>query len=301
VAKKNLRIGIALGGGGARGLSHIGVLKVLERENIPIDIITGTSMGAIIGAAYALDKNLPKLENIIKTYSKIEEFNLDFSLFKQNQKNQPFFLKKMSEFLKKGYILNLELRKKCLNEGVGLKKIIKELLGGHYFKDTKIPFSAVATDLISGEKVVLNQGRMLEAVLASSSIPGMFPPVEIDNMTLVDGGIISVVPIETARLMGANFIIAVNVSQRIKKKYEFKNAVDILFRSDLITSSELRKIQLSLADAIISPNVSKIHWANFTKPYKCIHAGEIAAENEILEIKKKIKQGEPSWWRKLFY
>jgi NTE family protein len=301
VAKRKIKIGLALGGGGARGLSHIGVLKVLEREGIHIDIMTGTSMGAIIGATYALDKNLSRLEEIVKKYSKIKEFNLDFSLFRQNQKKQPFFLKKMSDFLKRGYILNLELRKKCLNDGEGLKGFIKELIDNHYFKDTIIPFSVVATDLVSGEKIILNKGRMLEAILASSSIPGMFPPVNMDNKILVDGGIISVVPIEACRIMGADFVIAVNVSQRIKRKYEFKNAVDILFRSDSITSTELRKIQLSAADAIISPRVSHIHWANFSKPQKCIRAGEVAAENEICELKKKLKQAEPSWWKKLFY
>ena len=110
IAKKKLKVGLALGGGGARGISHIGVLKVLERERIPIDIITGTSMGAILGAAYALEKNLHKLEEIVKKYSKIKEFNIDFSFLTRNRKNQPFFLKKMSDFLKKGYLLNLELR-----------------------------------------------------------------------------------------------------------------------------------------------------------------------------------------------
>ncbi|MEA2022201.1 MAG: patatin-like phospholipase family protein [Candidatus Caldatribacteriota bacterium] len=301
MAIKKLKVGLALGGGGARGLSHIGVLKVLEREGIPIDIITGTSMGAILGAAYALEKDFRKLEEIVRKYSKIEEFNIDFSFSTENQKKQPFFLKKMSDFLKKGYILNLELRKKYLNDGEGIKKIIHELVGDHYFKDTQIPFSAIAANLISGEKVVLNQGKLFDAILASSSIPGMFPPVNLDNKILVDGGIISVVPIETSRSMGANFVIAVNVSQRMKRKYDFKNAVDILFRSDLITSTELRRLQVSTADIIISPKVSQIHWSNFSKPEKCIRAGEIAAENKIQELKRKLKSAKPKWWRRLFY
>ena len=302
MAIKKLKVGLALGGGGARGLSHIGVLKVLEREGIPIDIITGTSMGAILGAAYALEKSFIKLENVVKKYSKIEEFNIDLSFFStKNQKKQPFFLKKMSDFLKKGYIFNLELRKKYLNDGEGIKKIIHELVGDHYFKDTQIPFSAIAADLISGEKVVLNKGKLFDAILASSSIPGMFPPVNLDNKILVDGGIISVVPIETSRSMGANFVIAVNVNQRMKRKYEFKNAVDILFRSDSITSTELRRLQISTADIIISPKVGQIHWSNFSKPEKCIRAGEIAAESKIQELKRKLKSTEPKWWRRLFY
>ena len=257
-------------------------------------------MGAILGAAYALEKNLHKLEEIVKKYSKIKEFNIDFSFLTRNRKNQPFFLKKMSDFLKKGYLLNLELREKCLNDGTGIKKIIHELVGNHCFKDTQIPFSAIAADLISGEKVVLNQGRLFDVVLASSSIPGMFPPVNLNNKILVDGGIISVVPIETSRSMGTNFVLAVNVSQRMKRKYEYKNAVDILFRSDLITSTELRRLQISAADMVINPKVSHIHWSNFSKPEKCIQAGEIAAENKIQELKRKLKRAERNWWGKLF-
>ena len=301
MTKKKLKIGIALGGGGARGLSHIGVLKVLEREKIPIDIIAGTSMGAILGAAYSLDKNLHRIEEIVKDHSRIEEFNIGFTFSQHDKRKQPFFLKKMSDFLKKSYILNLELRKKCLNDGEGIKKVISELVSDYCFKDTKIPFSAIAADLISGKKIVLSQGKLSEAVLASSSIPGMFSPIKLENKILVDGGIMSVVPVETCRSMGADFIIAVNVSQRMKKKYDYQNAVDILFRSDAITSNELRSIQLSKADLIISPKVSQIHWANFNKPEKCIRAGEMAAENKIQELKRKIKQMEPRWWKKLFY
>ena len=231
----------------------------------------------------------------------MKELNIDFSFLKQNQKNQPFSLKKMSNFLKKGYLLNLELRGKCVNNGEGMKKIICELLGNHYFKDTQIPFSAIAADLISGEKVILNEGELFDAVLASSSIPGMFPPVSLDDKILVDGGIVSAIPIETCRSMGANFILAVNVSQKIKRKYEYKNAVDILFRSELMTSAELRRLQVSTADIIINPKVGNVHWSNFSKPEKCIEAGEVAAKNIIQEIKTKLKQTERNWWEKLFY
>jgi len=301
VAKRKLKVGLALGGGGARGLSHIGVLKILERENIPIDMIAGTSMGAILGAAYALGKDIRKIEKIVKDHSGIEELNIGLSLFQQSKKKQPFLLKKMSDFLKKGVLLNLELRKKCLNDGDALKKIIFTLVNNHGFKDTQIPFSAIAADLVSGKKIVLNQGKLFESILASSSIPGMFPPVHLENRMLVDGGIISVVPIETCRSMGADFIIAVNVSQRIKRKYDYNNAMDILFRSDSITSYELRRAQLSKADFVISPKVNHIHWANFKKPEKCIRAGELAAEEKIQELKMKLKSAEPSWWKKLFY
>ena len=301
MAKKKLKVGLALGGGGARGLAHIGVLKVLERENIPIDLITGTSMGAIIGGAYALKKDISAIEKIAEKYSKISEFNIDFSFSEKERKDKPFFLKKMSDFLKRGYMLNLELRKKYINDGEGLKKIIKDLVGDKAFTDTKIPFAAVAADLVKGEKVIIKKGKLFDALLASASIPGMFPPVILDKKILVDGGIVDVVPIEAAQSLGASFVIGVNVSQTLKKRVEFNNAVEIFFRSDSITSSELRKLQLSFADVVITPKVGRFHWSDFSKPEQCVREGEIAAQNTILELKKKLKTVKPSWWKRLFY
>ena len=301
MAKEKLKVGLALGGGGARGLAHIGVLKVLERENIPIDLITGTSMGAIIGGVYALKKDIFAIEKIADKYSKISEFNIDFSFSEKERKDKPFFLKKMSDFLKKVYLLNLQLRRKHINDGEGAKKIIKDLVYDRTFTDTKIPFAAVAADLVKGEKVVIRKGKLFDALLASASIPGMFPPVILDKKTLVDGGIVDVVPIKAAQSLGANFVIAVSVSQSIKKRFEFNNAVDILFRSDSITSSELRKLQLSFADVVITPKVGRFHWSDFSKPEQCIREGEIAAQNVISEIKQKLKRIQPKWWRKLFY
>jgi NTE family protein len=301
VAKEKLKIGLALGGGGARGLAHIGVLKVLERENIPIDLITGTSMGAIIGAVYALKKDVSAIEKITEKYSKINEFNIDLSFSEKERKDKPFFLKRMSDFLKKGYILNLELRKKYINDGEGLRKVIEELVNNKTFEDTQIPFAVVAADLVKGEKVIIRRGKLFDALLASASIPGMFPPVTLDKKILVDGGIVDVVPIEAAQSLGANFVIAVSVSQTIKKRAEFNNAIDIFFRSDSITSAELRKLQLSFADVVITPKVGRFHWSDFSKPEQCVREGEVAAQNAISELKKKMKRAKLSWWKRLFY
>lgn len=301
MAKEKLKVGLALGGGGARGLAHIGVLKVLKKENIPIDFITGTSMGAIIGAVYALTKDISAIEKITEKYSKISEFNIDLSFSEKERKDKPFFLKKMSDFLKKGYMLNLELTKKYINDGEGLRKIIEELVNNKTFEDTQIPFAVTAADLVKGEKIIIRRGKLFDALLASASIPGMFPPLILDKKILVDGGIVDVVSIEAAQSLGANFVIAVSVSQTIKKRDEFNNAVEILFRSDSITSSELRKLQLSFADVVITPKVGRFHWSDFSKAEQCVREGEIAAQNNILELKKKLKKVKPNWWERLFY
>jgi NTE family protein len=207
----------------------------------------------------------------------------------------------MSDFLKKGYILNLELRKKYINDGEGLRKVIEELVNNKTFEDTQIPFAVVAADLVKGEKVIIRRGKLFDALLASASIPGMFPPVILEKKILVDGGIVDIVPIEAAQSLGANFVIGVNVSQTIKKRAEFNNAVDIFFRSDSITSAELRKLQLSFADVVITPKVGRFHWSDFSKPEQCVREGEIAAQNAILELKKKMKRAKLNWWKRLFY
>jgi NTE family protein len=154
---------------------------------------------------------------------------------------------------------------------------------------------------VRGEKVIIRRGKLFDALLASASIPGMFPPVILDKKILVDGGIVDVVPIEVAQSLGANFVIAVSVSQTIKKRAEFSNAVEIFLRSDSITSAELRKLQLSFADVVITPKVGRFHWSDFSKPEQCVREGEIAAQNAILELKKKLKRVKPSWWKRLFY
>jgi len=258
-------------------------------------------MGAIIGAVYALKKDISSLEKITEKYSVISEFNIDLSFSEKERKDKPFFLKKMSDFLKKGYILNLELTKKYINDGEGLRRVISELVNNKTFEDTQIPFAVVAADLVKGEKAIIREGKLFDALLASASIPGMFPPVILDKKILVDGGIVDVVPIETAKSLGANFVIGVNVSQTIKKRVEFNNAVEIFFRSDSITSSELRKLQLSFADVVITPKVGRFHWSDFSKAEQCVREGEIAAQNTIPELKKKLKKVKPSWWKKLFY
>jgi NTE family protein len=293
VAKEKLKVGLALGGGGARGLAHIGVLKVLKKENIPIDLIVGTSMGAIIGAVYALKKDMAILEKIVEQFSKIGVFNINLSSDEKEKEVRPYFIKKMSDFLKKVIIIS-GAKKNYLNNGEELKKIIYDLVDNKVFADTKIPFAAVAVDLVKGEKVILNRGKLINAILASTAIPGIFPPIILDGKILIDGGIVEVVPIEAARSLGANYIIAVNVSQTLKKRLEFSNAVEILFRSDSITSNELIKLQLSSADLVITPKVGRFHWSNFSKPEKFIREGEIAAQNILSELKKKLKRVTPS-------
>jgi NTE family protein len=298
-----LKIGLALGGGGARGLAHVGVIKALERKGISIDFIAGTSVGSVVGAFYALYKDSQKLQTSAQILAdKMNQYQnqFDFNQFeKDDKKILPWV--KLTDFIKRGYYLHTELRKTCLNDGKIMEKLFSEVLGGCQFYETKLPFIAVAADLISGKEVFLNKGKIIPALMASCAIPGVFPPVQFQSYLLVDGGIIDNVPIKAVKKMGANFVIASNISKELKRKTEYKNAIDILLRSEEITSKELRKVQLETADFVISPEIHHIDWWNFSKPEQCMRLGEEAANKVIAELQKIIRKRQiKTGWKRLF-
>jgi NTE family protein len=166
----------------------------------------------------------------------------------------------------------------------GIYQLIKELVGESSFHQTKIPFLAVATDLEKGEEVILRQGQMAEAIMASCTLPGFFPPFELQERLLVDGGIVSSVPVEVTRCRGADIVIAVNLDKEVIRR-EFRHGLDILFQADDIRAHELNRIKLSSADIVIEPEVHAISWTQFSRAGDCIDKGEKAARAALPEIK----------------
>lgn len=191
--KKNQKIGLALGSGAAKGLAHVGIIKALEEEGIKIDMIAGSSIGAIIGACYAMKGSTKDIEALI--------LKIDW--------------KKLAQLLDP----NIALFFKGVFFGKKVKDFLKTIIGDVEFKDLKIPLAVVATDAESGEEVVIREGSVIDAVRASISIPGIFTPVKIKNRFLMDGGVINPVPVSVAKQMGADFIIACNVIYVPKKGY----------------------------------------------------------------------------------
>ncbi len=288
---KKFKIGLALGGGGARGLAHVGIIQELENSGIPIDFIAGTSVGSVVGVYYALYQDSKQLKatalQIAQQLSQISN-QFDFSQLQQkDRKTLPWG--RLTEFIKKGYYLHSELRKICLNDGRVLKNLLDKFLKDYQFSDTKIPFYAVTADLISGKEVVLKDGPLVKAILASCAIPGIFPPIEYPDQLLIDGGIVNNVPVDIVKNMGADFVIACNLNRELKRKTTFKNAIDILFRSEEITSKKLRKIQLQNADFIIAPEIHHIDWWNFRKPEHCILLGAEATRKMVPYLQKVLQ------------
>ena len=260
------KVGLALGGGAARGLAHIGVLEVLEREGIPVDMIAGTSAGAAIGALYAEGRPA----------SQIKELALN------------------TGWRRLVSLVDLTLPRSGLIEGTKIKKLLRSIIGDISFSDLKIPLACVATDIRSGEEVVIKDGPVLEAVRASISIPAIFTAVKWQDRYLVDGGLVNPVPVRTVRKMGADLVIAVNVippmGVRIQPSPESKapGIFQAVLHSLYIATYSLVRSGLAEADIVIEPKLPRIGYGDFHRISDSIAQGEIAAEELVGQIKQQL-------------
>ncbi len=286
------KIGLALGGGAARGFAHIGVIKVLEDEGIPIDLITGTSIGAFVGAAYCFLKNALLTEERFKNFIRSNEFTdsrLDF--LKEDMDKEYGIFKNIELLIKKGVFLGYAVTKRSFIQQAEYKKSIHLLLGDIEIEELKIPFGAVALDIKTGKEVIITKGSLKEAVWASSAIPGFLPPKEMDNKILVDGGWIDKVPVLPAYLMGADVVIAVDISSELEDTKEFAKGYEIMIRARAASDSILRTIHTCYADILIKPNVGRLHWADFSKAESSIIEGEKACRDALPELRSIKKRG----------
>jgi NTE family protein len=256
------KVGLALGGGAARGLAHIGVLEVLEKEGIHIDMIAGTSMGAIIGAIYARKQDTKMMKKLAIAFGsrKVRYFS-DFTVPRTG--------------LIKGRRIENELRL-----AIGSNTT---------FHDLSIPFSCVAVDIDNGEEVVIKDGTVWEAVRASSSIPVIFTVPKWHGRYLVDGGLMNPVPTSTARNMGADFVISVNVlPYKAVGDNREPNIFTIMMKAFYILDAKSIETSISGADAIIQPDVAMISFTDFQRVEECIEKGVEATQKAIPEIKRKL-------------
>ncbi len=264
--KRRLKVGLALGSGGSWGLVHIGVLKVFEKNGIPIDYIAGSSMGAIIGTMYALNPNIKELE------------------------------KKALSLTKKDFarLLDLTIPKNSLIKGNKIRSFLEKLIGDKSFSDTKIPLKIIATDLESGEEIVISKGKLINAIMPSISIPGIFPPVRLEEGLLVDGGVINPTPTNVVKEMGSDIAIGVDLTMKSKIKLKNPNIYQTLMRSYEILRTQSTKFNINKNDEnllIIKPNTTKLRSFKFYEIQKFIDEGEKAAEEVLPKIKRLIKIG----------
>lgn len=274
------KIGYALGGGGARGLSHIGVMKVLEEHGIYPDVIAGTSIGALVGALYASGLRAGDIERALRL-----------------------------DMRRLAMLADVGLSLSGLVQGKRVASALKSFLGDLTFEELKIPFACVATDIVNGQQMVLRNGPVISAVRASISVPGLFTPVRLRGRYLVDGGLVNMVPVSTCRDMGAEYVVGVNVipdpagwiqepedeaddeeagrRSRLNRPKQTKagapNVVKVLIQSLYIPGHRIAMENLQAADLAISPEVGDIGFFQFDREVEAIEAGERAARQALEE------------------
>lgn len=286
---KSLKIGLALGGGGARGAAHIGVLQVLHDYGISIDSIAGTSAGAIMGAMYAATLDPYWMEERYRDMLASEEFkSMGTRRLKRDGKESDSIISQIGKIAKDKLILNLTMTRKGIIDRDKLEVTIRYLLPVRTFKELKIHLNVVSTDLNSGTGIQYTTGNLIDAVVQSSSIPGYVRPILQDNQLLMDGGVSTPLPINSLLKSEVDFTIAVDISRKKMRNLGNLNMLDILARSDQIQSVHLADELAKKADFIISPDVKGAHWSSFQYTNEFIENGRIAAEEKIEDLKKKI-------------
>ena len=292
-----MTIAYALGGGGARGIAHIGVLKALDEAGIKPDLVAGTSMGSVIGAAYAQTQNAAEVEKRMQDFISSKDYDaLDLGYYHRTSSGNRFF-GHFAKRLEERIVINLSVSQKSVIKNDILKKALDALLEPGSIENLPLKYAAVAGDLVSGEKVVLTSGDIKTAVLASSSIPGFLPPVEYAGRQLADGEIADLVPCQTARELGASFVITVDVSQDLAPSPPLENALDIMFRAGQIKSHDLRVLRMKASDFTIHPAVGTFHWTNFEAYQELIEAGYKAGIENMPRLKKKLRMKRWQFWK----
>jgi NTE family protein len=255
---KPAKIALVLGAGSSKGFAHIGVLKILESNKIPIHMIVGTSVGSVIGSLYAYGYDA-------------------------------FQLQKLSFSIEKGDIVDLTIPDNGFIKGEKLEEFVNKTLKYTPIEKLKIPFYAVATDIQSGQEIVFGRGNTGQAVRASCSIPGVFRPVKIGDKMYVDGGVVSPVAVDAAKRFGADIVIAVDISTEVEQTFP-GNTVETILQSLNIMYSKLASVQLSQANVVIKPKVGYIGSADFSKRHEAILEGEKAALEALPKIMEIVTQ-----------
>jgi NTE family protein len=253
------KVGLALGGGGARGFAEIGVLRVLEQEKIPISFVAGTSVGSLVGALYADTGSV-----------------LDAEFHAVTVTEEDLFDYRALAVFSGGFV-----------KGERLRRFVETNLKSRTIEQMKVPFAAVAVDAALGRAVVFRRGPVSSAVHASCAIPGVFVPVTIGERTYVDGGVVNPVPADVARSMGAEVVIAVSIPP-LTRHTAPANPIAVAYQAVTIMSAEIARLRAREADVVVSPDVGDVAYDDFSQKKRLIAAGEEAARKALPAIRAAI-------------
>ena len=278
---------LVLGGGGARGLAHIGVLKVLEREGLAPQMIVGTSMGAIVGGMYAQQPSAKGVEERIKRMIQSRPFRrivVDGFAHESTPDNLGTTTVLYGR-MKRGYGLLKSAWSTGIVDSAVLMDFLSHLLDDVRFEECEIPFAAVACDLYAGEEVIFKTGSMLRAVAASSAIPGIVSPISHNGRVLVDGAPTSTVPVHAARSLTPLPLVAVTVTKNVAGSKPVRNAIDVMLRAGVIARMQVTRHNLEDAAVVLWPKVGDYGWADFSACDQFIAEGERAAKTALRKIR----------------
>jgi len=285
-----LQVGLALGGGAARGLAHLGVLRALQRERIPIDVLVGTSMGAIIGGAYAADQDVEALERKIRTVLSSEQFRKNrLSFLKETKSRRGSLFFSVANFVRRGIFFGVSNMRPSFLSAEDFAHSMEAILPAVPIEELPINYGAVCLDIEAAEEVVINHGNLREAAWASSAIPGILPPVPWNGRLLIDGGWVDKIPVLPAFKLGADVVIAVDITADLADARDYRRGADIMVRANSIKDAALVALMRRMADAVITPSVKDIHWADFGAYERCIQAGDDAATGMVPTIREMLR------------
>jgi NTE family protein len=277
-----MKIGLCLGGGGARGYAHIGAIRALTEAGIKIDIVNGTSIGAVVGGAYALYQDVDKMTDLVKQV--IESVNINhFNVFRHPLEGHSFLRSWLNEA-----ICDIATMRKSIQSHKSNLKALKILFNENRFEDTKIPFSAISTDLVTGNIVIIKRGKLVDGVLASASLPGIFPPVRRGKKLLVDGYVLSNIPVMELRQEGADFIISIELG--FTPSAEYQNGMDILNYVEFLKQQQLEKWAIAESDFHIKIEMSKFDSTQFENYLIAMEHGYKITQKIIPRLKKKLEE-----------
>lgn len=258
------RLGLALGGGAARGFAHVGVIQVLEQNGIRPDFVTGTSAGSMVAAMYASGKTAAELE---ATAMSMEEATLtDWSL----------------PIMGRGVL-----------RGEALTRYVRQAVGGKLLENMQIPLGVLATDLATGQGVLFRRGDTAQAVRASSAVPGVFAPVHIAGRDYVDGGLVAPVPVRQARDMGAEVVLAVDISSAPEGNSAV-GSVQVLLQTFAIMGQSINRHELAGADVVLRPALAGVSSADFTARLRSIEAGRAAMQAALPQLRTQLARRLPA-------
>lgn len=286
---------LVLGGGGVRGLAHLGILSVLEEHGLRFDAIVGTSAGAIIGGMYAVEGDAKRIRDRVLdflTSSAFRRLNLRFDIDSRPAglpaPRVPLF-ERLLNGIKRQLAMELLFRRRSIFKGEMLEILVRNLVGKKRFEDAVIPFHVTALDLRNGERAVLDSGDLDPAIVASSSVPGFFPPVEIRGRLLCDIGTIDNMPVGVARSLGAERVVAVCLNSSVARMNDFPSGIDVIFRAEEIGTKMFNDRTKREADVLLEPDLEGRFWLDFSHPERVVAAGAAAALAKLPELEAALR------------